>query len=139
MVVVVVVAKIRRRPSLPVSSRSIPESPRFSGSLTRSVLPKTRPSSVRSCKFEIEKSFFFFFWYLLRIDSNLMVDLRYRHKTRLHIGQLVKDTSAKLKEASETDHRSGVNVKSQSFFFVFVFFWFCWSLMMMMMVVDCLL
>ncbi|KAH0869292.1 hypothetical protein HID58_076314 [Brassica napus] len=43
------------------------------------------------------------------IDSNLMVDLRYRHKTRLHIGQLVKDTSAKLKEASETDHRSGVN------------------------------
>ncbi|CAD5334166.1 unnamed protein product [Arabidopsis thaliana] len=32
-----------------------------------------------------------------------------RHKTRLHIGQLVKDTSAKLKEASETDHQSGVN------------------------------
>ncbi|KAL0644895.1 hypothetical protein Bca4012_043185 [Brassica carinata] len=28
------------------------------------------------------------------------------HKTRLHIGQLVKDTSA-----SETDHRTGVNVK----------------------------
>ncbi|XP_062147334.1 syntaxin-22-like isoform X2 [Alnus glutinosa] len=26
------------------------------------------------------------------------------HKTRLHIGQLVKDTSAKLKQASETDH-----------------------------------
>ncbi|KAF8092242.1 hypothetical protein N665_0420s0009 [Sinapis alba] len=26
------------------------------------------------------------------------------HKTRLHIGHLVKDTSAKLKEASETDH-----------------------------------
>lgn len=31
------------------------------------------------------------------------------HKTRLHIGQLVKDTSAKLKEASETDHRTRVN------------------------------
>ncbi|CAN8245808.1 unnamed protein product [Cochlearia groenlandica] len=31
------------------------------------------------------------------------------HKTRLHIGQLVKDTSAKLKEASETDHQSNVN------------------------------
>ncbi|KAF8044720.1 hypothetical protein N665_7175s0001 [Sinapis alba] len=31
------------------------------------------------------------------------------HKTRLHIGQLVKDTSAKLKEASETDHQTGVN------------------------------
>ncbi|KAI9125194.1 hypothetical protein K1719_003810 [Acacia pycnantha] len=26
------------------------------------------------------------------------------HKTRLHIGQLVKDTSAKLKQASEIDH-----------------------------------
>ncbi|CAH2038616.1 unnamed protein product, partial [Thlaspi arvense] len=33
------------------------------------------------------------------------------HKTRLHIGQLVKDTSAKLKEASENDHQSGVNHK----------------------------
>ncbi|GAB4826424.1 Syntaxin-22 [Ancistrocladus abbreviatus] len=32
------------------------------------------------------------------------LDLRERlHKTRLHIGQLVKDTSVKLKEASETD------------------------------------
>lgn len=31
------------------------------------------------------------------------------HKTRLHIGQLVKDTSAKLKEASETDHQAGIN------------------------------
>ncbi|KAJ0232804.1 putative syntaxin-24 [Hirschfeldia incana] len=30
------------------------------------------------------------------------------HKTRLHIGQLVKDTSARLKEASETDHHRGV-------------------------------
>ncbi|XP_030457241.1 syntaxin-22-like [Syzygium oleosum] len=30
-------------------------------------------------------------------------------KTRLHIGQLVKDTSAKLKEASETDHHAGVS------------------------------
>lgn len=30
------------------------------------------------------------------------------HKTRLHIGQLVKDTSSKLKEASEIDHRQDV-------------------------------
>ncbi|KAG7593656.1 SNARE domain [Arabidopsis thaliana x Arabidopsis arenosa] len=30
------------------------------------------------------------------------------HKTRLHIGQLVKDTSAKLREASETDHGKDV-------------------------------
>ncbi|OWM64163.1 syntaxin-22-like [Punica granatum] len=30
-------------------------------------------------------------------------------KTRLHIGQLVKDTSAKLKQASETDHHAGVS------------------------------
>ncbi|KAE8077483.1 hypothetical protein FH972_016043 [Carpinus fangiana] len=31
------------------------------------------------------------------------------HKSRLHIGQLVKDTSAKLKEASETDHHLQVS------------------------------
>ncbi|KAA3469247.1 Syntaxin-22-like protein [Gossypium australe] len=31
------------------------------------------------------------------------------HKTRLHIGQLVKDTSAKLKQASETDHHAEVS------------------------------
>ncbi|KAJ0427863.1 putative target SNARE coiled-coil domain, syntaxin domain, syntaxin/epimorphin [Helianthus annuus] len=31
------------------------------------------------------------------------------HKTRLHIGQLVKDTSDKLKQASETDHHAGVS------------------------------
>ncbi|KAJ0236808.1 Syntaxin-23 [Hirschfeldia incana] len=35
------------------------------------------------------------------------------HKTRLYIGQLVKDTSAKLKEASETDHQRGVNQKKK--------------------------
>lgn len=35
-----------------------------------------------------------------------------RHKTRLHIGQLVKDTSAKLKRASEIDHNVEVNVSS---------------------------
>ena len=37
-----------------------------------------------------------------------------RHKTRLHIGQLVKDTSAKLKQASEIDHQSSVNVSLTS-------------------------
>ncbi|KAL0393388.1 UNVERIFIED_CONTAM: syntaxin [Sesamum latifolium] len=31
------------------------------------------------------------------------------HKTRLHIGQLVKDTSAKLKQASEIDHHVEVS------------------------------
>ncbi|KAJ8774100.1 hypothetical protein K2173_009531 [Erythroxylum novogranatense] len=37
-------------------------------------------------------------------------DLREKlHKTRLHIGQLVKDTSARLKQASETDHNAGVS------------------------------
>ncbi|KAM0945710.1 putative target SNARE coiled-coil domain, syntaxin domain, syntaxin/epimorphin [Dioscorea sansibarensis] len=35
------------------------------------------------------------------------------HKTRLHIGQLVKDTSAKLKQASETDHLSGVSASKK--------------------------
>jgi len=34
----------------------------------------------------------------------------YSHKTRLHIGQLVKDTSAKLKQASDIDHHAEVNV-----------------------------
>lgn len=33
-----------------------------------------------------------------------------RHKTRLHIGQLVKDTSAQLKQASETDQHTEVSV-----------------------------
>ncbi|RXI08134.1 hypothetical protein DVH24_022278 [Malus domestica] len=32
------------------------------------------------------------------------------HKTRAHIGQLVKDTSEKLKQASETDHHAQVTV-----------------------------
>ncbi|KAJ0111350.1 hypothetical protein Patl1_03539 [Pistacia atlantica] len=36
------------------------------------------------------------------------------HKTRLHIGQLVKDTSAKLKQASESDHRVEVSVSMLS-------------------------
>ncbi|PKI45360.1 hypothetical protein CRG98_034164 [Punica granatum] len=31
------------------------------------------------------------------------------HKTRQYIGELVKDTSARLKEASETDHHSGIS------------------------------
>ncbi|KAI0488409.1 syntaxin-22 [Dendrobium catenatum] len=31
------------------------------------------------------------------------------HKTRLHIGQLVKDTSTKLKQASENDHQTDVS------------------------------
>ncbi|XP_038979821.1 syntaxin-22-like [Phoenix dactylifera] len=35
------------------------------------------------------------------------------HKTRLHIGQLVKDTSAKLKQASETDHRTEVSASKK--------------------------
>lgn len=34
-------------------------------------------------------------------------------KTRLHIGQLVKDTSAKLKQASETDHRADVSASKK--------------------------
>ncbi|XP_027346583.1 syntaxin-22-like isoform X2 [Abrus precatorius] len=32
------------------------------------------------------------------------------HKTRLHIGQLVKDTSVKLKQASDIDHHAEVNI-----------------------------
>ncbi|MCH91146.1 syntaxin-22-like, partial [Trifolium medium] len=35
------------------------------------------------------------------------------HKTRQHIGQLVKDTSAKLKQASDIDHHAGVNASKK--------------------------
>lgn len=35
------------------------------------------------------------------------------HKTRLHIGQLVKDTSEKLKLASDRDHHSEVNASKK--------------------------
>ncbi|XAR49412.1 hypothetical protein NMG60_11032609 [Bertholletia excelsa] len=35
------------------------------------------------------------------------------HKTRLHIGQLVKDTSAKLKQASENDHHMEVSAEKK--------------------------
>lgn len=35
------------------------------------------------------------------------------HKTRLHIGQLVKDTSDKLKQARETDHRAEVSASKK--------------------------
>lgn len=35
------------------------------------------------------------------------------HKTRLHIGRLAKDTSAKLKQASEDDHRVAVSASKK--------------------------
>ncbi|PPR96364.1 hypothetical protein GOBAR_AA24304 [Gossypium barbadense] len=35
------------------------------------------------------------------------------HKTRLHIGQLVKDTSVKLKQASETDNSAGISASKK--------------------------
>uniref|UniRef100_A0A7C8ZH31 t-SNARE coiled-coil homology domain-containing protein n=1 Tax=Opuntia streptacantha TaxID=393608 RepID=A0A7C8ZH31_OPUST len=35
------------------------------------------------------------------------------HKTRLHIGQLIKDTSAKLKQVSETDHDANVSASKK--------------------------
>ncbi|RXH70936.1 hypothetical protein DVH24_015558 [Malus domestica] len=41
-------------------------------------------------------------------------DLREKlHKTRLHIGQLVKDTSEKLKQVSERDHHTEVNASKK--------------------------
>ena len=42
-----------------------------------------------------------------------------RHKTRLHIGQLVKETSAKLREASEADQDAEVSVSSCDLYFIF--------------------
>ncbi|URE01526.1 SynN [Musa troglodytarum] len=38
---------------------------------------------------------------------------RYRHKTRLDIQQLVKDTAAELKQASETDHHAEVSTSKK--------------------------
>ena len=45
-----------------------------------------------------------------------------RHKTRLHIGQLVKETSATLREASEADQDAEVSVSSSALYFVFFTF-----------------
>jgi hypothetical protein len=53
------------------------------------------------------------------IDSLFFVT--YRHKTRLHIGQLVKDTSDKLKQASEIDHHADVNVSLKFSIIVSIF------------------
>lgn len=49
-------------------------------------------------------------WLLLWLTNILTYFKTYSHKTRLHIGQLVKDTSAKLKQASDIDHHAEVNV-----------------------------
>lgn len=52
-------------------------------------------------------------WYLLsmRFDNSKQASgLIYRHKTRQHIGQLIKQTSAKLKAASEADQSSEISV-----------------------------
>jgi hypothetical protein len=43
-------------------------------------------------------------------QANISVAVACRHKTRQHITQLVKDTSDKLKQASEADHRVEVSV-----------------------------
>ncbi|KAA3463240.1 syntaxin-22-like [Gossypium australe] len=53
------------------------------------------------------------------------------HKTRLHIGQLVKDTSAKLKQASESDHRAEVSLMQ--------FFYSCPSVMFQICLGFCML
>lgn len=45
-----------------------------------------------------------------------------RNNTRLQIAQLVKDTSAKLKLASETDHHVEVSVSFNSFHVLFLLF-----------------
>lgn len=46
-------------------------------------------------------------------------ELAGRHKTRLHIGQLVKDTSSKLKQASEADHHTEVSVSKYEMFYLY--------------------
>ncbi|GFZ15478.1 syntaxin/t-SNARE family protein [Actinidia rufa] len=49
-------------------------------------------------------------WVFMELNYGFM---RKGHKTRLHIGQLVKDTSAKLKQASEADHRIEVSANKK--------------------------
>jgi syntaxin 7 len=46
---------------------------------------------------------------ILMCQANISVAVACRHKTRQHITQLVKDTSDKLKQASEADHRVEVS------------------------------
>ncbi|XP_009779734.1 syntaxin-23-like [Nicotiana sylvestris] len=47
------------------------------------------------------------------VDSDYSNQKLGTHKTRLHIGQLVKDTSARLKQASKTDHRVEVSANKK--------------------------
>jgi hypothetical protein len=49
---------------------------------------------------------------LLEICANMVLTrvLAVRHKTRQHIGQLAKDTGARLKSASEIDQYTDVTV-----------------------------
>lgn len=65
----------------------------------------------------------------------------FRHKTRLHISQLVKDTSAKLKQASETDHDTEVSVSAAYISFMFYSSWFkmalSYSLLLILVVSMC--
>ena len=44
------------------------------------------------------------------ISSKQASGLIFRHKTRQHIGQLIKETSAKLKAASEADQSTEISV-----------------------------
>lgn len=60
--------------------------------------------------------------WLLPLGSYHVIFPSCSHKTRLHIGQLVKDTSAKLKQASDIDHHVEVNV-SLDLYLVMCFIW----------------
>ncbi|KAH1096623.1 hypothetical protein J1N35_013544 [Gossypium stocksii] len=82
-------------------SRSTPPFPPSSDSSIPSALLRTRLSSEKS-------------WQLCSTPVfSAPSCLIPRHKTRLHIGQLVKDTSAKLKQASESDHRAEVSASKK--------------------------
>ncbi|MFS7924401.1 putative target SNARE coiled-coil domain, syntaxin domain, syntaxin/epimorphin [Helianthus anomalus] len=58
-------------------------------------------------------SHFYDYLALLNSENNYSFLVNDRHKTRLHIGQLVKDTSDKLKKASEIDHRAEVSASKK--------------------------
>ena len=57
---------------------------------------------------------------VLMFQANISVAVACRHKTRQHITQLVKDTSDKLKQASEADHRVEVSVCAYLYLYIII-------------------
>lgn len=104
----------RRRPLPPEFSRSTPPS-LLSGDSSMALEPlKTLPNTVRNCTFPFALflvSLVLCFFFLLFFYHGVFG----RHNTRQRILLLVKDSSAKLKSLTESDHDANANVCSTSF------------------------